>query len=69
MPRAKNEVLTIRTTAEIKALLKLAAERERRSAASMVEVLVLDHCKRNGIRVSEQSRSRKRTVGRRDGSR
>ena len=27
MPRAKNEVLTIRTTAEVKALLKLAAER------------------------------------------
>ena len=40
--RTKNEVLTIRTTAEVKALLKLAADRESRSAASMVEVLVLD---------------------------
>ena len=49
MARTKNEVLTIRTTAEVKALLKLAAERERRSAASMVEVLILDYCERNGI--------------------
>ena len=30
MARTKNEVLTIRTTAEVKELLKLAAERERR---------------------------------------
>ena len=32
MPRTKNEVLTIRTTAQVEALLKVAAERERRSA-------------------------------------
>ncbi|MCF7991432.1 MAG: hypothetical protein K9M02_13395 [Thiohalocapsa sp.] len=38
MPRTKNEVLTIRTTTEVKALPTLAAEREPRSAASMVEV-------------------------------
>ena len=49
MGRTKNEVLTIRTTAEVKALLKLAAERERRSAASMVEVLVLDYAKTHGL--------------------
>jgi uncharacterized protein (DUF1778 family) len=36
MARAKNEVLAIRATAEAKALLKLAAEHERHSAASMV---------------------------------
>ena len=51
MPRTKNEVLTIRTTAEVKALLKLAAERERRSAASMVEVLVLDYARSHGLAV------------------
>ena len=53
MARTKNEVLTIRTTAEVKALLKLAAERERRSAASMIEVLILDYCERNGIPIEE----------------
>jgi hypothetical protein len=61
MARTKNEVLTIRTTAEVKALLKLVAEREGRSIASMIEVL--DHCERNEIWVHEQSRSRKRTAG------
>ena len=52
MPRTKNEVLTIRTTTQVKALLKLAAERERRSAASMVEVLVLAYAKEHGLRLA-----------------
>ncbi len=42
MPRLKDETLSIRTSAEIKQLLRLAAEGERRSLASMVEILVLD---------------------------
>ena len=49
MPRTKNQVLTLRTTSEIKALLRLAAEQERRSVASMVEVLVLNHAKQHGL--------------------
>ena len=53
MPRTKNEVLTIRTTSEIKTLLKFAAEQERRSAASMIEVLVLDYAKAHGLAVPE----------------
>lgn len=53
MTRTKNEVLTIRTTAEVKALLKLAALRERRSASSMVEVLVLDYAKEHGLAVPD----------------
>jgi uncharacterized protein (DUF1778 family) len=51
MPRTKNEVLTLRTTREIKALLRKAAEQERRSAASMVEVLVLAYAKAHGLTV------------------
>ena len=51
MPRTKNEVLTIRTTTEVKGLLKLAAERERRSVASMVEVLALDYGKLHALEV------------------
>jgi uncharacterized protein (DUF1778 family) len=57
MARTKNEVLTIRTTAEVKALLKLAAERERRSAASMVEVHVLDYAKAHGLAVPDSDSS------------
>lgn len=46
MSRIKDETLSIRTSAEIKALLKLAAEREHRSAASMMEVLILEYAER-----------------------
>lgn len=60
MARTKNEVLTIRTSTEVKALLKMAAERERRSASSMVEVLVLDYCERNGIRSTNLTDIRKK---------
>jgi len=62
MARTKNEVLTIRTTAEVKALLKLAAERERRSAASMVEVLVLDYAKAHGLAAPETGPGRKAAI-------
>jgi len=38
MSRLKNETLSIRTSMKIKQLLRLAAEREHRSVASMIEV-------------------------------
>ena len=56
MPRTKNEVLTIRTTAEVKALLKLAAEREHRSAASMIEVLVRDYAKSHKLAIATEKK-------------
>lgn len=59
MARTKNEVLTIRTTAEVKDLLKLAAERERRSAASMVEILVLEYAEAHGLAAPESGPLRK----------
>lgn len=52
MPRLKDETLSIRTTAEVKDLLKLAAEREHRSVASMIEVLVLDYAAINKLTIS-----------------
>ena len=48
MKRLKDETLSIRTSADIKQLLKLAAAREHRSVASMVEVLVLAYAKAHG---------------------
>lgn len=41
MRSMKDETLSIRTSAEIKQLVRQAAEREHRSIASMIEVLVL----------------------------
>ena len=57
MPRTKDEVLSIRTTAEVKDLLQQAAEREHRSLASMVEVLVYGYAKLHDIRAVSAKRS------------
>lgn len=55
MSRQKNETLTIRTTAEIKDLLRQAADREHRSLASMVEVLVMEYAKKAKLQASRTS--------------
>lgn len=49
MKRLKDVTLSIRTSADIKQLLKLAAVREHRSVASMVEVLVLAYAQEHGL--------------------
>ena len=49
MPRTKDEILSIRTTSEVKHLLRLAAEREHRSVASMIEVMVFDYAQRHKL--------------------
>lgn len=48
MKRPKDETLSIRTSAEVKQLLRRAAEKERRSIASMVEVLILKYAQEQG---------------------
>lgn len=50
MSRLKDETLSIRTSAEIKRLLRLAADRERRSVASMIEILVLEYAQTHELR-------------------
>ena len=57
MSRQKNETLTIRTTAEIKDLLRQAADREHRSLAFMIEVLVMDYAKKAKLQPSASSQS------------
>ncbi len=57
MSRQKNETLTIRTTAEIKDLLRQAADREHRSLASMIEVLVMEYAKNANLQASLASLS------------
>ena len=49
MKQLKDETLSIRTSADIKQLLKLAADREHRSVASMIEVLVLAYAHEHGL--------------------
>lgn len=58
MKTVKDETVSIRTSKGIKSLLKAAAEREHRSIASMVEVLILGYAHQNGL-VEEGERAAK----------
>lgn len=50
MKHIKDETLSIRTSANIKDLLRTAAEMEHRSIASMMEVLILNYAKEHGLK-------------------
>ena len=49
MRQIKTEVLSIRTTGKVKDLIRKAAQREHRSMASMVEVMVFDYAASIGV--------------------
>lgn len=55
MKRPKEETLSIRTSTDIKQLLRMAAEREHRSISSMMEVLILTYAKQHDLRVDAYS--------------
>jgi hypothetical protein len=55
MATGKTSTLTFRIEPTLKEALRAAAEREHRSIANMVEVLIRDWCGRNGIAIPEQS--------------
>ena len=61
MKRPKDETLSIRTSADIKQLLRMAAEKEHRSIASMMEVLILNYARDNGL--LDEDRIRERSDG------
>jgi len=54
MATAKTTTLTFRIEPALKEGLRAAAEREHRSIANMVEVLIRDYCKRNEITIQEK---------------
>jgi len=56
MSRLKAETLSIRTSAEIKQLLRMAAEHERRSIASMIEILVVEYARSHGLKAEWNER-------------
>lgn len=68
MPRNKCETLSIRTTGEIKELIRQAADREHRSVASMIEMLILDHAELHLSKPgAKQTRSKKPNAKQRRG--
>jgi hypothetical protein len=54
MPTGKTSTLTFRIAPALKEALRTAAEREHRSIANMVEVMIRDYSKRNSITIPEQ---------------
>ena len=55
MPASKTEVVSVRVEPRIKTALQAAAEREMRSVANMLEVIVLAYCRANKIPVEGDS--------------
>ncbi len=54
MATGKTSTLTFRIAPALKEAVRTAADREHRSIANMVEVLIREHCSRNGIVIPEQ---------------
>lgn len=53
MPTTKTATLTFRINPALKDALRVAALQEHRSIANMVEMLIRDHCRRNGIDIRD----------------
>ncbi|MFS2204071.1 DUF1778 domain-containing protein [Variovorax sp. Varisp36] len=45
----KTETLNLRVTPELKELIRIAAEQDRRTIANFIEVLVRQHCRAQGV--------------------
>jgi len=54
MPAQKTTTLNLRVNPAIKEALREAAQRENRSIANMIEVLIRRHCEAEGIAIPEQ---------------
>lgn len=54
-PKRKTAVLSLRVSPPVKAAAQLAAERDHRSVASFIEVLIINHCKSNEISVEKEN--------------
>ena len=54
MPPKKSTTLNLRIDPGLKEALREASQRDHRSIANMVEVLILRHCEQEGISIPEQ---------------
>ena len=50
----KTQTVTVRMAPAVKNGLQKAADKERRSLANMLEVMIRDYCGRNGVVIPEQ---------------
>ncbi|PLY15320.1 MAG: hypothetical protein C0631_07605 [Sedimenticola sp.] len=59
MAASKTATLTFRIDPAVKDGLRAMAEKEHRSLANMIEVMIRDYCGRNGIAVPEPKAEKK----------
>ncbi len=57
MAITKTATLTIRVDPSLKEALRAAAQEEHRSIANMIEVMILEHCEKNGIAIKQSQES------------
>lgn len=53
MAQLKTQVVSVRVEPQIKHALQAAADKERRSLANMIEVMVVTYCQGNGVVVED----------------
>ncbi|MDR1934759.1 MAG: ribbon-helix-helix protein, CopG family [Candidatus Accumulibacter sp.] len=58
MVTIKTATLTFRIDPGLKEALRVAADREHRSIANMVEVLIREYCEQRGIAISPSEKTR-----------
>jgi hypothetical protein len=54
-PKIKTAVMTLRVDPIVKVAAELAAAHDRRSVTNLIEVLILNHCERLGIKPIKSS--------------
>lgn len=54
VPVSKTATLNLRIDPAIKEAVRIAAQRDHRSIANLIEVLIRNHCDANGISIPEQ---------------
>ncbi|MCU7931384.1 MAG: ribbon-helix-helix protein, CopG family [Candidatus Thiodiazotropha sp. (ex Codakia rugifera)] len=53
MAETKSTTLTVRVHPEVKEGLRAVAEKERRSLANMIEVMIRQYCDHSGVHIPE----------------
>lgn len=54
MPPKKTAMLSLRIDPSLKEAVRIAASKEHRSVANMVEVMIRGYCEQSGISIPEQ---------------
>ena len=62
MTETKSTTLTVRVHPTVKEGLRIVAEKERRSLANMIEVMIRQYCDEAGVQIAEATPDRPRRV-------